>query len=564
MKILFFSKRFTQVFLGLVALAFTPSGMPAAESQTPGAATNSVAIIGEGASPAFRAVASRLELGGCFYDYSETGGVKILATFLDEILKALPERERKDIPPGFTVAKLFHLLGLDSVAATGSSARTHADGGFHSRTFAYMPDGRKGLMTLSGGPAAKLMLLDFAPKDTDLALEFPIDLKDFAREALPEILAMIPPEGRAQFDREMSQPLRPIGITGRQIIEKLDLRAGIFLRLDPSQKFQPAPGAPPLPGADAVIVIERLGWLVEALKPQFMPMLSQPDSPVSVTYEGGVLTLRMISPVDRPPLDYQPVLRYDSKADRILIATRPAIFGSVVAGGEKITQGADFAQTWRDLPDEGNACIYASPRLLRTAADLIEIAAKSDRSSSPADKVIIGKIFNWVKALLNRGQAVVIANQPDGILTLANASVPIASSSMTAVSTVAVMAGFALPVFSRAQVRAVETNDLSTLRQVQIGLRMYAADNKGIYPTALSDIMPKYVNDKRILEFSDRRTGRHIPWLYRNSLTEISPADELLVAAPVATAEGKRAVGFNDGSARYITEAEFQTLWNRK
>ena len=573
---MFHPKRFAQAVLGLAALAFTQCNKPAADapggaattapkSAAPGAgaSANSVAVISEGASPAFRAVASHLELGGRSYEYSEAGGAMALATFLDEMMKALPERERRDIPAGFTVAKLFHLLGLDAIAATGSSARARADGSFHSRSFAYMPQGRKGLLTLSGGPAAKLMLLDIAPKDTDLALEFPLNLKDFAREGLPEILAMIPPAERAEFDQQMSQPIPPLGLSGKQIVEKLDARIGIFLRLDPTQKIQISPSDPPMPGVDGIIAIDRLGWLVEALKPQFMPMLSQPGLPVTVTDEGGVLTVRMKSPAGPPPMDFQPVVRFDSKADRILIATRAALFDSVVAGTAKITQGADFTQAWRDLPSEGNASIYASPRLLQMISDLIAKAAQGERGASPADVIVMRKIFDVVKPFLSRGQAVVIANQPDGILTLSNTSIPAAGPTMTAVSTVAVLAGMTFPVLSNARGRAVEANDLNALRQVQMGLKMYASDN-GKYPAALSELAPKYIGSSQILEFTDHSTKQRMAWLYRNSLTETSPADEVLVASPVAMPDGKRAVGFNDGSVRIIPDAEFQTLWSRK
>src|SRR6185436_11671439 len=109
-------------------------------------------------------------------------------------------------------------------------------------------------------------------------------------------------------------------------------------------------------------------------------------------------------PAGPPPMDYQPVIRFDPKADRILIASRPALFDSVVAGKEKITQGADFTQAWRDLPTEGNACIYASSRLLQTFSDLVAKAAQTARGSA-ADAAIMGKIFDWVKPLLSRGQA---------------------------------------------------------------------------------------------------------------------------------------------------------------
>jgi Tfp pilus assembly major pilin PilA len=570
MKSLFRPKQFLQIVAGLAALTFTQcdkpgTGTPAGSTPATiaGAAENPVALIGEGASPAFRAVASRLEIGGRSFEYSEAGAAPALATFLDEIMKVLPETERKGIPAGFTFAKLFRLLGLDSITATGSSARARADGAFHSRTFAYMPQGRKGLMTLSGGPAAKLMLLDIAPKDTDFALEFPLYLKDFARDVMPEILSMIPPAERAQFEQQMSQPVPPLGISGKQMMEKLDARIGIFLRLDPTQKFQPTPDAPVMPGADGVIAIDRLGWLVEALKPQFMPMLSQPGGPVKVTDEGGVLTIRFTGPAGPPPMDYQPVLRFDPKADRILIASRPALFDSVVAGKEKITQGADFTQAWRDLPAEGNACIYASSRLLQTFSDLVAKAAPTARGSA-ADAAVLGKIFDWVNPLLSRGQALVIANQPDGILAASNTSIPAAGSTMTAVSTVAVLAGLALPAYSRVRVKAVEANELSTLRQVQVTLKLYAADNDGKYPAALSELAPKYASTEQILEFTDHRTKQRTPWLYRNSLTDTSPGNEVLLASPVATPDGKRAVGFNDGSVKVIPEAEFQALWNRK
>jgi hypothetical protein len=478
MKPTFHPSRFAQVVLALAALTFTQCNKPAADSpagpastttssKSAGAASgNSVATVAEGASPSFRAVASKLELGGRSFEYSEAGCAPALAAFLDEIMKALPEQERRGIPPGFTFAKLSQLLGLDAVAATGSSARARGDGSFHSRTFAHMPQGRKGLMTLSGGPAAKLMMLDFAPKDTDLALEFPIHFNEFARDVLPGILDMIPPSERTGFEHEMSQPLPPIGLTGKQIIEKLDARVGIFLRLDPTQKFQPAPNAPEFPGADGVIVIERLGWLVEALKPQFMPALKDPGAPVAVTDEGGVLTVRFKGPAGPPPMDYQPVLRFDSKADRIIIASRTALFDSILAGKEKITQGADFTQAWRDMPGEGNGCIYASSRLLQTFSDLIAKAAEREGGSGERAKVA-RMIFERVKPLLSRGQAVLLANQPDGILALANTSIPAAGSTVTAVSAVAVLAGLALPVYKRVQVQGVEAAERKSTEQLK-------------------------------------------------------------------------------------------------
>jgi type II secretory pathway pseudopilin PulG len=486
----------------------------------------------------------------------------MVAHFLDQIIQAMPERERRDFPPGFTFEKLFRILGLDSIAATGASTRARGDGTFHSRAFAHAPQGRKGLLTLSGGPAAKLMLLDFAPKDTDLALEFPIHLNDFVKDAMPEIIAMIPPGDRVGFEHEMSVPQPPLGMSAMQVLGKLDARVGIFVRLDPSQKFRPAPNAPELPGADAVIVIERLGWVIEALKPQFMPLLSLPDAPVTFTDEAGVLTVRMKGPAGPAPFDYQPVVQFDAKADRIIIASRVALFESVVAGREKVTQSADFTEAWRDLPAEGNSAAYASARLLQTVGDLVAQAVEKEGGSA-SDKAIFAKIFGWVKPHLGRGQALVVTNQPDGILAVANTSIPVGSSALAGVSTVAVLAGLAVPAFSSARMKAVEMEHMNNLRQVNLALRMCATDNDGKFPEALSELS-KYIGTPGLLEFTDRRTHDRTPWLYRKGLTDTSDGKEILVAAPKAGPDGKRAVGFVDGSVRTIPEEEFQKLWNKK
>ena len=563
MKRTFLPKRFAHVALALASLAFTLRHNPAADAaEAPAASANSVALVGDGASASFRAVASHLELGARSFEYSEAGGAKMLAHFLDQIIQSLPERDRKDFPPGFTFEKLFRILGLDSIAATGASTRARGDGSFHSRAFAHTPQGRKGLLTLSGGPAAKLMLLDFAPKDTDLALEFPIHLNEFVSEAMPEIIAMIPARERADFAREMATPMQPLGLSVMQITEKLDARVGIYLRLDPSQKFRPAPNAPEFPGADGVIVIGRLGWLVEALKPQFMPLLAQPDAPVTFTDEGGVLTIRMKGPAGPPPMDFQPVVRFDSKADRIIIASRTALFDSVVAGREKITQGADFTQAWRDLPTEGNSCAYASARLLQTAGELIAQAVEKEGGSA-SEKAIFAKIFAWVKPHLGHGQALIVANQPDGILAVANTSIPVGSSALAGVSTVAVLAGMAVPAFSSARLKAVEMDDMNNLKQVAMGLMMYEVDN-GKFPAALSDLTPKYIHEPRLLEFTDRRTNERTPWLYRSTSKNTPDGSEIITAAPKAGRDGMRAVGFEDGHLQVISEEEFQKLWNKK
>ncbi len=177
------------------------SAAAAVESKAP---ANSIPVITEGLSPAFRAVMAKLDVGGSSLSYNEATGAAAWASILDGIIQAMPPSERKDFPPDFSFTKLFTILGLDSLSAVGTSSRTRADGSFHSRAVAYMPSGRQGLMTLTGGPAAKLQLLEIAPKNTDVGIELTLNLKDFTREALPKIMAFVPQQERAKAEAELA------------------------------------------------------------------------------------------------------------------------------------------------------------------------------------------------------------------------------------------------------------------------------------------------------------------------------------------------------------------------
>ncbi len=90
---------------------------------------------------------------------------------------------------------------------------------------------------------------------------------------------------------------------------------------------------------------------------------------------------------------------------------------------------------------------------------------------------------------------------------------------LVVISIIAILAGFALPVFTSAQKKGRITDSLSNVKQVNLALRMYAGDNDGNFPnttvatggtaaTPLSDsdysnkafenLLPKYTTSKKI------------------------------------------------------------------
>jgi prepilin-type N-terminal cleavage/methylation domain-containing protein len=85
---------------------------------------------------------------------------------------------------------------------------------------------------------------------------------------------------------------------------------------------------------------------------------------------------------------------------------------------------------------------------------------------------------------------------------------------LVVISIIAILAGFALPVFTSAQKRGRLTDSLNNAKQISTALKMYANDREGSYPllsnpddpsttvsnsnAALETLMPKYSSNKTI------------------------------------------------------------------
>ena len=174
---------------------------------------------------------------------------------------------------------------------------------------------------------------------------------------------------------------------------------------------------------------------------------------------------------------------------------------------------------------------------------------------------------------------------------------------LVVIAIIAILAGFALPVFSRAQKKGRLTDSVSNAKQTTLALRMYADDNGGVFVhtqtdgvtglvaadksnTALESLLPTYTADKKI--FSNKASkwckiptadvagdnvkvkAKQCDWLYICGLTSTTsdPRWPLIATAPMAAAltyskttsvaggvwAGTDAViGFVDGAARVLT-----------
>lgn len=525
------------------------------------AAGPSVPVISEGASPHFQKVASQLEVGGASFIYNEEGAtMDLIATFAQGALDSMPPAERAKIPESVTVRRVISLLGLDSLKASGTSSRTLAGGGAHTRSFAYAPQGRKGLLSLTGGPSAKLLTQEFAVQGCDLALEFPLHLKTLATESWPQVLAMLPPEMKPMIEAMAEAPQPPLNKSYRELASTLDLRIAILASVMPDKPIA-LPGTPtPLPGIEAAIIIDRLGWVKDLLKQMFLPMLSNPGGPFEVQDNGGVITAKFREAMPAP-IDFQPVIQLDSNADRLIIVTRPAHLVAILSKDGKLASQPEFQEAWKGLPEQGNGAIYLSKRFLDTALKMMKEGAKE---AKPSDADAVKFIVSFMERFTSTPFAVAYANTEDGILAAANSSLPSFNPGpLTTVTGVAILSSLAVPVYASVQSEGMKTKALSRGKHVVLGLKQYAAQNNGKYPDTIEELgAAGIIVDSTILKYSYAASSPE-PWMYDKTLTDSSPGNFILLAAPepvkVGTKE-ERLVVRNDGSAEFIPEEQFQRL----
>jgi type II secretory pathway pseudopilin PulG len=555
-------------FLALT-LALAPTGHAQFSATLPQSAAPQTGpapvLVEEGLSPYFLAVASKLELGGTSFVYAEQQDTfNLVADLLDGLIKTAPKSEGFQLPEDFSVRTFLHSLGLDGVKATGLSSRQLSVGRYHSRSFAYMPDGRKGLAGLSGGPAEPFLLHGIAPSGSDLALEFPLRTKGVVAELLAAFLPLLPQKEREALEAQLDAKQPPIGMSLREMLSLLDARAALLVRINPEQSFPAGQPAPiPLPGVDAALILERLEWLLEPLKQQFLPLLADPKSPVERTEKDGILTLKFRSPVGPAPMDFQPTLQYEASKGRLIVSTRASFLQSVLSPADKLTTQPAFQKAWQGMPSEGNGSLYVSERFLATSLDLLKESLQQPGVDA-ALREMAGPLAELLAGKLTQPQAFCYANQPDGTLGVANSLLPLKgnTSALSGLTSVGMFAAMALPNLTQAKAQAEHVKSMNDGRNIGMALKAYANDHNGRYPQKLEELTGNGgLPDELPLQVLNPLTQQPETWLYDATLTETSPTAAILLASPGPVMKGGKAsrivIRFG-GNAEVVAEELFE------
>ena len=130
---------------------------------------------------------------------------------------------------------------------------------------------------------------------------------------------------------------------------------------------------------------------------------------------------------------------------------------------------------------------------------------------------------------------------------------------------VPVMAGMLLPALARAREEARKAGCKRNLSQIGKAMYAFSQDNREQFPPSLEALYPKYIGSLRVLRCPSTEDAppAHISYEYRR------PAPYATSDTPIAwdnftNHESGRNVLFVDGSVRWFSEEDFQSLLNRK
>jgi hypothetical protein len=136
------------------------------------------------------------------------------------------------------------------------------------------------------------------------------------------------------------------------------------------------------------------------------------------------------------------------------------------------------------------------------------------------------------------------------------------SSVSTVMASAGLVAGMVLPRLTGARDQARSVHSMMNLRQIGMGVQLWAADNKEGFPKSLNDLVPEFLADKKI--FVNPRFAKHaadgIDYAYVAGMRSADPGSSVLTYEPIPDKNGNRIVGFCDAHVEKVGQKRFEKL----
>lgn len=461
---------------------------------------------------AFAAVTAKLDPGGNLFAYLSTdqwlGGLSTQVGHFRDLLLNLPEmsdRDRDEMRRVFVlIDSLVRHCGVESITGVGLSGIAVEKGLYRTRLVLQRAPGadREGyLWQWFGREPHALDWLDWLPANTAYAVSLDLDLA--------KVWAALRRESRAAGIPEMERGLarldtRAREVLGRPLAEVLAGTAGslgLALVLDPERKVT-------LPGPEGGKLEIPAPALVLGLKVKDQQLydtlagLVQQSAPPDALAQGeadGARWVGMSNPLPLP-VSVRPTL--GSAGGYLWVSSTRALFEQVqqvhAGAAPGLRSTAEFQRLAKGLPTRGNSLGFVSERFGQAVRSLQEGMMREISRTNPdfgaallEDSWFMGRIpaslgIGWQDA--DGAQSVTQGTQH-----------PVSQiASVVMVFPVAVGAGMLMPALAKAKGKAQQSVCANNLKQLALGLILYADAHDQFLPKDLGAIQP-YVGQPAVL-----------------------------------------------------------------
>ncbi len=459
----------------------------------------------------YKEVTAKLNPGGGYYFFMDTRNFgSQLGGMIDkvkEIMLSDKNASDLDVKKAELWFKFAHKIigesGICEISGIGMSSIAIKKGFYHNKFFLYhCPDADKGLIwKLPGKKPHPLDSLKLLPASTVIAGFFDFNpgffwkwvRKQAAESGIPELQ-----KGLAKINKELSES--NFDLDG--MLASLDNEMGMLITMDEKKQ-----ALFPIPGTQTFLQVpEPAVAIVLKVKDNrvFKYLCKQLKQGKPVKKPGIEL---LVFPMNMPmPVKFMPTIA--STKDLLIVASNPDLIEDMLkvrkTGKGGLTETAEFKDMAKHIDLNGNGFKFASPRLSKT----IEKAVKKFMNEGAKDVPDSTKqmVLNQIDSFFGKFKILLIMrNSDEGWFVVSNANSNIGDLAMFQGTMMpSILAGMLLPALNKARDRARTVSCANNLKQIGLGMVMYANDHKENFPVpdgaAGLEIIRKgdYITDPKI------------------------------------------------------------------
>lgn len=457
----------------------------------------------------FGEVTAQLDPGGSIYVFLNTSqwlaglsdGIRSLRDpFLS--MPGMGDADRVNIGRAFDVVTgLVKASGIESVSGVGMSGIA-LEKGYYQTKFVLQSSTptTSGVWTVFGAKPRPLHELDWLPADTAWATGSDLDAAALWRAIDAQVAASGIEEAKAGWNEFGAMVKAATGKLPGELIGSFGGEVMMALTLDVAKPVRfPMPDGSMLEfPAPALAIMARVK---DDTVFDLIDRSLKGNDAVIRTDEGGLRMRTLPVPLPLPVVLRPTVAR---QGDELFIATSDELLKDMLAvkSGKRpgLKAAPEFQRLARGMPADGNSFAFVSERLGTVVMQVqkhLTAAGARQAGGDGAPLALMEKMYGLSGSSASYG---VGRNTGSGFVSITHGHQPPANAVLLplVVAPAAIVAGLTLPALAKAKSKAQTISCVNNMKQICLGVRIYATDHNDLFPTGLL-MMKEELSTPRVL-----------------------------------------------------------------